>query len=674
MSSSQENTDSSSLPPKKLVGDRYEILSEIGAGGLSTVYVAKDLVLKRSVAIKLLKPQTSPQYIIRLQREAKAICQLKHQNIIEVYDFFMAEGNVPVLSMELVRGVSLDEYLKRNGPLDLVTAYVVIEQICNAMAFAHSRDILHRDLKPGNVLLRESKTGDLEVKIIDFGIAKHLNSEEGALTGAGVVLGTPSYISPEQGQGKEVDHRSDIYSLGCLIYKCLTGYAPFRGTSAVDIVSAHINEKAPSLHEGNPNIEFPDELEDVVATALEKEPEKRFQTMDEFALSIKELMPENSVASAESDDTTRQRRVISWSLISALILLLLSVCSVVYFVFQYDNTIEVDKAKSDKQYDIRYSNKIKTRYVHEWKWDDIEGQVSNEQLSALSQLNVKRLDLSSSSITDQQLVYLVNLPISALDLRDTKISDQGIETILRMRGLQTLLLERCPRVTHKGYRMLEGLKSLKILSLRDSNVSDEDLQYISRLSGLILLYVSNSPNISDAAIEQILKLEKLTSVRIGSTAVTPQGIEKLAKHQKLVFIGLDDLRLSDDKMPKSFNPMITMLDLSRNPFTFKGLSSALALPDLWYLDLRKCPNITIPSQKILQERFRIEDSRILMTDGPAGGAFSDTQDEFYFAPEYYRMHAIRDQIPLRQKLIFHAIHGTVLDPESARTKRPEQDF
>lgn len=146
MSSSNENESISDSPHKNIVGERYEILNEIGSGGLSTVYRARDLVLRRKIAIKLLKPQTSAQYIIRLQREAQAICQLKHPNIIEVYDFFVTDGNTPVLTMELINGESLDQYLKRKGPMPLPLACGVFLQICSAMDYAHRRQIMHRDL------------------------------------------------------------------------------------------------------------------------------------------------------------------------------------------------------------------------------------------------------------------------------------------------------------------------------------------------------------------------------------------------------------------------------------------------------------------------------------------------------------------------------------------------
>ncbi|MDZ4837170.1 MAG: protein kinase [Candidatus Melainabacteria bacterium] len=646
---------------KQVLVERYEILSEIGSGGLSTVYTAKDLVLKRVIAIKLLKSQSNEQYVIRLQREAKAICHLKHKNIIEVYDFFMAEGNVPVLAMEYIKGESLDELIKRKGPLPTQMAYDVFQQICSAIAYAHERHILHRDLKPGNVLLRELKNGKLEVKIIDFGIAKMLDDAEGSLTGAGAMIGTPSFLSPEQALGQTVDQRSDIYSLGCLMYKSLTGRAPFRGSTSVEVVNAQIYDAAPSLSEGNEKFEFSDEIEEVVARALEKDPDERFQTVDELAESVRYLIVEAGITSSEDVEAPNSLRRSSWQLHAAVALCVVLIVALVggigYVMSQSDNLLETQQAKSDKLFLSRRKHNVQKRWVRNWEWIDLEGTVTDEQLIFLPQLDCKRLDLAGSSITDGQLTHLVDLPLVSLDLRDTKITDRGLESILKIEGLQTLLMERCPGISHQGYRSLAKLKSLKILSLRDTNVSDEDLKEISKLSNLILLYVSNSPHITDAGIDQILKLEKLISVRIGSTKVTTVGIDKLKPHPTLVFYGIDDLDLSDDKMPLSFNQKISMLDLSRNPLTYRGLRSVLALKDIWFLDLRQCPGIDKLAENKLSARFRVEEFKVCLADGPARGVFSDFETEWYFEPEYYKKSATDAPLEQRKQLIRDVFEG-----------------
>ncbi len=656
MTDHQHIPDQFSFLEGQIVAERYEILDEIGTGGLSIVYTARDLLLKRVIAIKLLNT-TSAEHIVRLQREARAICQLKHKNIIEVYDFFMADGTVPVLAMEYIQGESLDGRIRRLGPMSQFDAYDVFEQICGAIAYAHDRQILHRDLKPGNVLLRESHDGKLEVKIIDFGIAKILNSSDLYLTVSGTVLGTPSFLSPEQASGLEVDHRSDIYSFGCLMYKTLSGKAPFRGTTAADVVNAHIFQDAPSLSQGNNSIKYSDEVEKLVSRTLEKDPDDRFQSMKEIADAIASL---RFVQAAKLEVHDEPSKLISESLIAMakfvpIVFIILG--SIGFFVYQTNVELEkrrdLEFAKRENPSSLRRTHNISLRDVRNCTWHKIEGNVSDEQLIVLSKLSPKRLELSESSITDKQLNYLVGLPLTCLDLRGTRITNDGVQTILKINGLQTLLLERCPAIDSRGYRELSKLKTLKILSLRDSTVSDQDMEYISKLSDLVLLYVSRSPNIGDLAIDQILKLKKLVSVRVGGTNVTPAGIEKLKQHDRLIFLGLDNLNLSDERMPKSFNQNITMLDLSQNPFTIKGLAGALNLPNLWYLNICACKNV---DGDRLRHFFSLGDAKVLKTHD------NMPEVEFYFDPERYNEEKYVDSLEERKKLIEESFADLLVPP------------
>lgn len=298
---SYDSGDISKIANDQTLVGRYKVLQRLGSGGTSTFYKASDLVLKRFVAVKLLRAGTrTKEQLVRLQREARAICQLQHPNIIDAFDFIVGDDNIPVLAMEFVDGVSLDEFVKQNGPLELDQAIAVCEQICSALNYAHEHNILHRDLKPANVIVQ--RTNPVEIKIIDFGIAK-LSDEDTSLTSAGVIVGTPSFISPEQANGETVDVRSDIYSLGCLMYKILTGRNPFRGATMMETLQAQIHEEAPTLEEGNGVREYSQELEDIIAKALKKDPGERFQTMSEFSNALNAIRPANNDSQFETSET-----------------------------------------------------------------------------------------------------------------------------------------------------------------------------------------------------------------------------------------------------------------------------------------------------------------------------------------------------------------------------------
>ncbi len=238
-----------SIPPGTRFGD-YEILEELGAGGMGKVYRAKDLTLERLVALKMLAHQFSsdPSFVQRFLKEARAAARLNHPNIVQIYDFGCVDS-VYYLAMELVDGHSLGTYLKR-GHFSETEAIQIIRHACRALAVAHADGIVHRDIKPDNMML----TSRGEVKLVDLGIAKRVDEDQ-SLTQTGQAIGTPHYISPEQIRGqKDVDARADIYSLGASLYHLVTGHTPYTGASGPIVMSMHLVEPLPDPRRFEPDL------------------------------------------------------------------------------------------------------------------------------------------------------------------------------------------------------------------------------------------------------------------------------------------------------------------------------------------------------------------------------------------------------------------------------------
>ena len=272
----------------RMLGDRYEIRSTLGRGGMAIVYEGHDLVLDRPVAIKVLAERYAgdEKFVTRFQREARAAAGLSHPNIVSVFDTGDTGGQHYIV-MELLRGETLADVLEREGSLSEGRAARIAGIVAQALQAAHDRGFVHRDVKPGNVML--SPGGD--VKVMDFGIARAATDE--TLTQTGMVLGTASYLSPEQSKGDPLDHRSDIYSLGCVLYEMLAGRPPFSGGSPVSVAYQHVNEAPEPPSRVNPSV--PAELESVVMRALQKDPDARFPTADAFRKAV--------TASAEGEAT-----------------------------------------------------------------------------------------------------------------------------------------------------------------------------------------------------------------------------------------------------------------------------------------------------------------------------------------------------------------------------------
>src|ERR1051325_6317917 len=260
-------TGSDALLGRTIEG-KYRIDAKLGAGGMGAVYRAHRLLIGDEGAGKILHPQhvSEPQATERFRREAQAAARLKHPNAVSIYDFGVTSDGLVYLVMELVEGQSLREIIKQQGPLTPSAAAEVINQVCAALDEAHRQQIVHRDLKPDNIV----------VKVLDFGIAKLRDLTAGNLTQTGSVMGTPHYMSPEQCLGEELDSRSDIYSLGIVLYEMLIGVVPFNSPTSTAVVVQHVNQAPPSLRAMNLSIS--PAVETVVLHALAKKREDRPQT------------------------------------------------------------------------------------------------------------------------------------------------------------------------------------------------------------------------------------------------------------------------------------------------------------------------------------------------------------------------------------------------------------
>lgn len=258
------------------INGRYRILKPIGSGGMANVYLAEDLILERQVAVKLMRYdfRNDESSIRRFKREALASTELVHPNIVSIYDVGQEVDN-PYIVMEYVKGTDLKQYINENYPIPYKKALDIMGQILSAVEYAHQNGLIHRDLKPQNILIDD----DDYVKITDFGIAIALS--QNSITQTNSLLGSVHYISPEQARGGMATKQSDVYSLGILLFELLTGKVPFDGESAVSIALKHFQESIPSIREIDPHV--PQALENVVLKATAKEKEQRYQTVQEMA-------------------------------------------------------------------------------------------------------------------------------------------------------------------------------------------------------------------------------------------------------------------------------------------------------------------------------------------------------------------------------------------------------
>lgn len=653
MSEDQNNIDLH-LPGE--FATRFEVREKIGAGGTGTVYKAWDVSLKRWVALKVLNSdKLSEKNIARLHKEAKTICQLKHQNIVDIYDFLLTEKNQPVLAMQFIDGVPLENIIEEHGALDMREAVDIFLQICSAMSYAHSRGILHRDLTPSNILVTKNEKGDRQIKVVDFGVARMETVQEKTLAGfltiagSGQLVGTVTVISPEQARGKTTDARSDVYSLGCLMFRALTGQYPFLGENYIETAQMQINKEAPSLSEKNVDLRYPKDLERIIARALQKVPADRFQSMDEVKAAVEELI------TIMSDPTSNQMRDLvgvadaetfkksgNWHIkatVGVLALVLLAWCTFSYF----------NQTKPEEQSKEQYSFVQHNEHI----WFQAKGMFGPESLSALATRPVERISLKGTTFTDDALEALCKQHLLMLDVRDTNITDQSLAIIAKCKSLRTLLLNRCPNITDKGcVRCFAGLDNLIICAMDDTAIGDNAVIAACR-HDLRLLHLTNCSNVTDKSVPSILSRKHLNSLRLGGTHISKKSATEFLRMKSLGFLGLFGFDLNDEDFPNDASPRLSRIDLSNNNWTVKIIDKLeRKLPNLYFIRIEHCPGL---SDQVLKEyRDRHGKGGIEKTERfivlPIDEVYNVSLDtEGYFEPTLYDF-AGDDESKIRVKL------------------------
>ncbi len=295
----------------RTVDGRYRVETVLGSGGVGVVYRAEHIALGRKVALKVLASAFGADDALRrrFEREAKVLSALQHPHIVAVSDYGIVDGT-PFLVMELLEGRTLASLRAERGALEPPLALRLVRDVLRGLAFAHGRGVLHRDLKPANVFLQALPDDPYHVKLLDFGLAKVLSQEEAlaegdsTLTGSGVVLGTPTYMAPEQAAGDPADARADVYAVGVVLFELLTGQPPFSGRLRMEVMRAHMTEPPPRLHEVAPVLGGHDALQAFLDRALAKDREARFADADEMLAAL-DALPEPIASQAESSKRTR---------------------------------------------------------------------------------------------------------------------------------------------------------------------------------------------------------------------------------------------------------------------------------------------------------------------------------------------------------------------------------
>ncbi|CAN5249042.1 hypothetical protein BH10CYA1_BH10CYA1_09660 [soil metagenome] len=594
----EENSETLSHPSHlnpqvgQLVGERYRLLLEIGQGGMGVVYKAEQIFLQKICALKILKGgELSSTKLARFHNEAKAASRLSHRNVVSVTDFGVWHDSTPYFVMDYFEGITLQEQISKHGALAVDETLEIFSQLCDGLAYAHEQGIVHRDIKPGNILLTLCE-GEPIVRILDFGIAKIVNLQAPAqsLTTTGEVFGSPLYMSPEQCLGQTVDMRSDIYSLGCTIFELLTGAPPFEGANALSTMMMHQGQVPLTLREASLGCDFPEQIERIVAKMLVKDQNNRYQTVDAIKLDLERFRTGGALEVAIEPGANKSSKARTKLLIAFLTLALLA--TGVYLgpklvgstaaitppqkLTNYMSVPEVFSTETSAPYFAQQplveTKNESWRFVFpEQSIGDIQAGGHGKKLNARGEVTVTALPLSL-----RPSIYLCKHPNYFEHFRDDEIA--------------VLDFNWNDEVEDQALLYIDHLKSLREIGLESTEITDKGLAYIKELPGLVKLDVSNTKGVTGEGLSRLKSLPLLTDLRAEVVPNARLYLPILAKSKKISVLSLTASKITDSDLDVVKRcTSLRDLYLSKNAkVTDAGVAKLVVMPELADLDLYGC--------------------------------------------------------------------------------------
>lgn len=604
-----------------LVEGKYRLMEGLGEGGMGVVYKVEQVLLNRHMALKTLTgSEFSESSVRRFQAEAKLLAKLDHPGLVKVQDFGFIDNVKPFLVMDFVQGRTLASVLKTSGVMDLDVAIKIFVELCFALGYAHSKNIVHRDIKPSNIMLTTPglDSENEHVKVLDFGIAKLLHrglNETDSLTRTGEIFGSPFYMSPEQCAGKPVDHRSDIYSMGCVMFEVLTGAPPFSGETSIATIMMHQSKTPLTLKEASLGRDFPTEIENLVASMLEKEPDDRIQSLLDVAqlligvqkgLSGGKLLdkvvsvPVQQQKKAE-EALKRQNKYLTLTT-GALVLGLIAMVVPMYLKLQPAAPPPIEhasdlpntkwcKISEDSRFKIfsfpkDYSIGTLCYGPHEDITLNAQGEVktpANAKLTFVPNGNflshpqflrnfgpndINVLDFKQAGITEEsqksigprmplsndELIYCNQLlGLTGLGLKNCNVSDEGLSHVKDL-PLKTMNLDGT-NVNGKGLKGLPCIQNLVYLRACFLKHGGEILKSLAGSTRLQDLNLTDS-KLTDEDLKWLLTMPNLRVLNISfNSQITDKGLKYIAQLKRLRSLSIDETSVTEEAANKCFAQM-----------------------------------------------------------------------------------------------------------------------
>lgn len=576
---------------------RFKILSVLGEGGMGKVYKAHDPSLNQVFALKVLNAnEISEQHHIRFQKEAKTLKALKHQAFPEIFNFAISREGDPYLVMEYIDGQSLRDILEQDQALELPEITDIILQICDALSYAHSNGIVHRDIKPDNIVITKSQEDTIAVKLIDFGISKLEDSVRAGqdMTQTGVIIGSPPYINPEQIRGEDTTAQSDLYSLGCVFFELLAGEPPFLGNNALKTLSMHLEIPVEDVLQKLPD-NLPSGYLHVLESCLAKTKEDRYQSAKELADALKTLQKAASCPEANQNiiEVEQFQKTSNKSLFLPVALCLGIVAAASLIIPNLFDKEEEDpppitsqeKSKSrpedvsvflttlvsgaDKPRDWQFMKMDNSKY---WRGGE---EIRDSDFEKLQKVKLGKDAFIrcefSDHVTGSGVKYLKGLPIAGVIIASKKLNNDYFKYLKFIPTLKIVACGQAQDITIKGYKELKESKNLEGIGLKNLTLPDGAIHELEQLKKLKRFRLDGSSNISRDQLVSLSKIPNLDELHLDGSDANLEDLIVLNSSRSLKHLSLRALYITDGHTRILTKLKVNTLDLSGNGITDIGL-------------------------------------------------------------------------------------------------------
>ncbi len=563
----------------KFPSDRYKPIAILGAGANGTVYLSRDRVLGKRVAVKVLKV-LDRELLVSFQNEARTTSKLSHPNIVKVLDFGSTAQGIPFMVMEYIDGKSLDQLIADYGGLDSESAIALFIQLSDALHCAHSSNILHRDLKSSNIIVANNDDGTPIVHLIDFGVAKHKSPQDATIYNGTTMVGTPAYMSPDLALGRRFDRRSDIYSLGCIMFETVTGRQVFSANSALELIALHAKKEPPSILDLIEDTSTTEALAEIINRCLAKDPDERFQIANELSLALRAVPLENTKTEPSQSTPPVRNRKFGYREIAMVTLVIVFSATLVSIQHSVLNQELANSGVSMRTKNVP-TDRMPALY-----------------LEANLEKNRNATVLSGVCETDEELAELISSrpARTRVTLEGRRITADGLRQLKRLNQLDYLAIRNDELLTVDNFRAIaESAPRLQVLSIAPYYKA-ENLEGLSELkdSALTSLMIYGHRNISQTVLRDISRIKSLKKVSLTRCdGLYKLSIGTLSSLPNLSGLELDRSDISDYTLSRvSALKKLVSLSVRSTVIADQSLKSLQQSKTLRVVDLSGCLNLT----------------------------------------------------------------------------------